>query len=813
MRDLVFACRRLLKCRKVSLPALALLALGTGATVLVFGLGTSLLSGTVPGVASSDRLVTLVPKAISVEALVGQELALPLSLPAFERFQKHSFSFAGLAAYQPTPIDLYRQGETMRVQGQVASANLFSVLGVRMALGRPFSSEDSVEAARVAVLSYGLWQRGWGESPNALGQVVTLNGKPFEVIGVAPKSFRGASLEHAADLWLTLAAAPQVVPGLTQEALADPGRRWLFWFCGRLRPGASLVAAQAEMSTLASQLGAWGAADEDPTELEVHPGLGLAPQKQGDLKRPLKLLAWMSVLFLALICSNLAALLVSRAWSSGGELALRRALGASRSQLMKMPLFEALVLATAGTLTGCALAWLASGKLSTMRLGVFLPQVEILQLDWRLTVLCGGLVFATTLGSGLLPALLVSCSDLRQPTGSTSRGKRFGVHELLLVPQVAVSLGLVVAAGLLARSLDNLRGVELGFQPQQVLNVEVDLALQNIGEANGIQFYLDLLQRLRAFPGVENVSLAANVPFRGSGVRRRMASVSADPMGTAADEAHWVAFNIVSEDYFRTLRIPLVAGRDFSPDDSPDSQLAVVNQAMARLLWPDGAAVGRAFELGPDHYQVVGVARDLLQTGLRESAAPYFYLPFRQRFEPTMTVHLRAPGDPLELAEATRNAVRELLATVPVVRVERLQEGVASALAQPRLFLQLVSALGLLALLAAALGLYSALSYSTSRRVQEIGVRRALGASTRSVLASLVKRTAWATLCGLSLGTLLVGVMGRYLSDLLFGVDLGDPGVIASTLALLSLAVIVGTLLPARAALAIEPQVAIRRQE
>ena len=816
-RDLRHGLRKLNHDAGFRAVAVACLALGICASVTVFSVIDALLIRPLPGVVEQSRIVSLGTRPTPV-AGIPEGLALGLSYPSFLRYRQASRAFSGLAAYLPLPLNLAAGGEPVRVRGQVVTDNYFSVLGLRPAAGRLLVPGEAAQAAAMpAVISYGLWQRGFGRRRAVVGSAVRLNGGVFAIAGVAPPGFRGTLHSDPADVWLPVEAAPQVLSTVTRESLYKPSPGWLVWFFGRLPPGVDLEQAQTEMDLLASRLGEGVPATQRPPALQVYPGLGVWPGGLDELARPLVLAAVLVGLLMLVVCANLGGLLLVKAAARQEEIGVRLALGVTRGRLVRQLLTESLALALLGGTAGFVLALFALDSIRGLPLGQYLPRIDNLQVDGRVVAFTLGVSVLAGVLFGLVPAVWATRRELvplLRPgagAGVLDRG-RTRLQEIFVVGQITISLVLLVSTGLFVRTLFNLQSIDPGFDAGGVADLRIDLLGPGYSAARGAAFYDQLLKQVQKLPGVEAAALAQTVPLSRTNGRGDLAELR--PAGGAAGKAMTAEYSVVSPGFFHTLGIPLLGGRDFTAGDRRGAPgVAIVNEELAGALWPGRSPLGEHVVLtaGNEAWEVVGVARSV-RVRNRETAQPYFYLPLTQRYQPDMALEVQAAsGDPLRLVSSIRGLVHRLDPNL-AVEANRLDDEVQATLAQPRLFSWLLGSFSLVAILVTAIGLYGTLAYAVSRRTRELGVRMALGARSSEIMALVIRRGLALTLTGLVLGLVGAAWATSVFSSLLFGVTPTDPAVFISVAVLLTLVGLVASSLPAYSATRVDPMAVIRHE-
>lgn len=834
------AARALLRRPTASLVIVITLALGLGANVAVFSLIHQVMLQPLP-VQDPDRVVTLYTSDFSSGPFGAT------SFPDFADLRERVDAFEDLAAYfDGAAVHLAdpHGGSAERLSGALVTENYFQLLGAEMAAGRAFLHDET--DGRVAVLSHELWTRRFGAAHSVLGEAVSLNGTPFTVVGVTAPGFRGTELAASPDVWLPLGRLADAPPfrGAADWLLDQRGARWLA-VVGRLSSDTTRDQAQTQARAVMAQiatehpdtnLGIQGAPDEArPVTLLPLAESALGGGEAEGVEQRARFLLLLVVLVLLIACANVANLRLARGQGRRRDVAVRAALGAGRYGLITESLVESLMLSLAGGLAGIGVAMGIHGLLPA-----FLPDglpaalagnsapllgVGGLALDGGVLAFCAALALATGILVGVVPALQASRSDLVSDLKDGGRGfsgsSRQGLKDVLVVAQVAASLLLLVAAGLFVRSLQVAYGEDLGFDPEGVLLTALDPGRQGLDPRQSAAFFDSLLERVRTQPGVASASLASFYPVSGAGMRRSMeiegTEIGSGEVGDGESDPE-INMNVVSDDYFRTLGIPLLAGRSFGPEDRSGSpSVIVVNRTFAERFWPGESAIGRRVRNAEHWSEIVGVVGDGKYRSLREDPLPYVYVPLAQQPLQTAMLAVRTErssrnGSPQDLLAGVRHAVRELDATLPLYRTRTLEEHLGDALRQERTTAVLVGALGLLALALAAIGIYGVMSVRVAERRRELGIRTALGATAHDILRAVIGRGLGLTVAGLVLGVLLALPLARSIAGYLYGVAPSDPVTYVGVAILLALATLAAVWPTARHASRVDP-VRVLREE
>ncbi|MBO0857908.1 MAG: ABC transporter permease, partial [Chloracidobacterium sp.] len=779
-QDLRFGARMLLKNPGFTLIIVLTLALGIGAVAAIFSVVDAVLWRPLPA-PRPERLVALYT---SGEDGSGYR---SLSYPDYAYYRDNQKSLEGLAAYVRVPLN-WRDGDRIeQIGSELVTGNFFGVLGLRAAAGRLFTVEDdrTPGAHPVAVISHRLWRERFNADPRALGQTLNLNNNYYTIIGVAPAGYSSVLLDWGKqpEVWLPMMMQPQALPtGANMDLLSSRDAIWLMAL-GRLKDGVKFEQAEAEIKILAAQL-----ENQWPQQNAGRKGILLPgskarfwPEYRHEITRILTILGALAALTLLVACSNVANLLLARAAGRRKETGVRLALGAGRWRLARQWLTESLLLSLIGAGAGLLVAAWMIKVLTAFQLPFKIRLAIEPRLDPRALLFTLLAAVTTSLIFGLAPAWRAARLDL---AGSLKEGgefggklNRFSLGNLFVVAQVALSLALLAGAGLLARSLWNLRNINLGFNSEHALLAAIRLDPREFNAEQGLNFYQRLLDRVRSMPGIESASLTNNVPIN----RVRMQSPPVAAEGAEPQRKQdWPSAdpNYISPDYFRTLGVSLPRGRDFDARDRTKSEpVAIVNQTLANKLWPNQEAVGRRMKFAGQNeaVTVIGVAPDMKYHALTEPPTYHYYLPIFQRYIGGMTLQARTVGEPLSMAAAMRAAVRETDPRVLVNEISTINGQIDFALSQPRMAATFSGLLAILAMALAAMGLSGVIAYSVSRRTREIGVRLALGARPQDVLRLVVRQGMTLALVGVAFGLIASVALTRLMKTLLFGVTSTDP--------------------------------------
>ncbi|HYU79046.1 MAG TPA: ABC transporter permease [Vicinamibacterales bacterium] len=832
LQDVRYAFRTLQRSPAFAVIVVLTLGLGMGANTAIFSLMDQVLLRRLP-VKNPRELVQLDGPGTFMGRTFNDRT---FSYPMYADLRDRNTVFTGLIARFPANATLTYRGQAERVDVELVSGNTFEVLGVSPIIGRPLTPEDdrTPGAHPVAVISYSYWQRRFAASPAALNQVVTINSTPVTIIGVAPAGFAGVVASQTPDVFMPIMMKAQLTP--TWNDLDNRRSRWLT-VVGRLKPGMTIDSAKVQLDLVYQQILAY--------ELQAVPAFASAPDRFRDRFRektlmlypasrglsglresassPLLVLMAMVGLVLLIACANVANLLLTRATARQREMAVRLALGAARNRLIRQTLTESLVLAIAGGIVGLVLSiWVGDLLLGAMP-GETVTRSLSTSPDIRVGLFTGALSLVTALVFGLVPAMQSARVELnrtmREETGSVSgSAHQARFRKGLVVAQVALSMLLVAGAGLFARSLYNLRQLDPGFQTDSLITFHVDPSLNGYDQNRIKRYYDRLLHDLTSMPGVQSASLA-QVAALTSSVSSRTVQVQGYTPKPDENMNPWT--NEIAPDYFRTLGMPLVMGREFNERDVAGAPLvAIVNETFAKYYFPGENPIGHRFGFrsmnNPAALEIVGVVKDAIYANMRRNAeetqTPRFvYTPYQQSEELNeMTVYVRASGPVDAMADQLRTVVRRADSSMPIFSLQSMDKTVDEALFNERMLALLSAAFGLLATLLAAIGLYGVMSYTVSRRTREIGIRIALGAERANVVWLVLREVALLTFIGIAVGVPVALGLSRLVKAQLFGVEPADPVTLTIAAFALTLVAFLAGYIPARRAAGVQPVFALR---
>jgi putative ABC transport system permease protein len=799
--DLRYAVRLQRKNPGFTIVAVIALALGIGANTAIFSVVNTVLLKPLP-YKDPERLVLVWEE--------NSKQGYPTDTPTAANFidwRNQNQVFEEMAAFTPTSLNLTGSGEPERLIGRRVSASLFPLLGVEPQLGRVFTAEeDQPNSERVVLLSYRLWQRRFGGDAGVVGKTLTLDGRSYTVVGVMPSRFQFPTVYD--DVWVPIAfSAPEA---------ADRGSHFLE-VLARLKPGVTLTQAQADMSTIATRL-----QQQYP---ETNTGLGavitqLHEHLVGDIKPALLILLGAVGMVLLIACANVANLLLARAAVRQKEIAVRVALGARRERLIRQFLTESVLLSTFGGLVGLAIAYGGLAILTS-----FIPdnisQGRTVSIDYKVL----GFTLLVSVATGLIFGFAPAIQSVRFNQNETlkeggrdaatgSSGKR--LRGLLVVAEVAISLVLLIGAGLLINSFLRVRNIDPGFRTENLLTMKIVLPPTKYATLESKSaFYTDLINRVQSLPGVRSAAVITNLPLyaQGNSIGVGIEGKPAPPPG----QELIVITRIISPRYFDTMSIPLLKGRQLTDQDTDKTpNVIVISETMARRFWPGEEAVGKRVSLGPinkpeDWFNVIGVVKDVRQYGLTAELEPQMYLTYRQTdfFEPRDLV-VKTDVDPVSLSSAVRKTVWEIDKDQPVSNIRTMEEILGDSIARERFSMLLLAIFASVALVLAAVGIYGVMSYSVAQRTHEIGIRMALGAQTSAVLRLAVGYGFKLVIAGIAIGLIAALALTRVMSTLLFGVTATDPMTFTLISLLLIAVAAVASYIPARRATRVNPIIALR---
>jgi predicted permease len=818
-QDVRFALRTLRANPGFAAIAILTLALGVGANAAIFSMINSILLRPLP-VKDPGQITVLTFQRGHSQA------AQSISYPEFQDIQQQPDGpFSSLVAWEIGSVGLRINGSNHALLASYVPAGFFDALGIKAEAGRLLlpSEGKTPGADPVVVLGYNFWSSRLGADPNVVGSKVLVNGHPFTVVGVAPKGFHG--LSPLIDMQAYLPYAMEVSAGGPDDLLTNVKNDNLHPL-GRLKPGVSLNEARAALAVESSRLAAKFPELDKQLSIAIYPELLSRPDPgsaSGVILAGQMFLA-LAILVLLLACANVANLLLVRATIRHREVAIRIALGSSKSRILRLLLTESVILALAGGIGGVLLGAWSARAIGSIDLHTSLPLAIDFSFDWRVFSYSFLAALLTGILVGIVPAFRASRTSLMETLRESGRAVAMGRHRLrgaLVTAQVAGSLMLLVIATLFIRSMRNAQRVDLGFKPEGLVNMTMDPSGIGYSAQQSQQFFDDLLQRVRAVPGVQSASLAFAVPL---GYYNSVATpIVAGYQPPKSEGEPQVVDNYLSPGYFANLGIPMVRGRDFNDGDRQDAaHVAIINRAFADKFWPGQDAMGREFRLKDDkkqhQVQIVGIVENSRYDDLSGDIKPFLYLPFTQEDDSSLTIFTLqvrvAGGDAESIVPAVEKVIAGMAPTLPVFNVQTMMDGLdtINGFLIYRLGAVLASVMGLLGLVLAIVGVYGVVSYATSQRTHEIGIRMALGAQSREILGLVLRQGLLIVSIGLAVGLLLATVAGRVVGQFLVGVGGTDPLSFALVSVVLAAVALFACWIPARRAMRVDPAIALRHE-
>jgi len=800
-QDLKFGLRMMAKSPGFTFLVVLMLALGIGANSTIFSWINSTMLTPIPGVSRTSDLVAVMRGEIS------EHPTPPFSYPDYADLRARTRSLSGLLAYHEDFVSLTGTGKPERIYAAYISADYFKVLGLKPILGRGLLpvEEEKPGTTPSVVISYALWQSHFGADRSIVGKTIQINRTLCTVVGVTPAGFQGCSTGLRTDLWASL-----VYRG---EQIRERDNFWLD-VLGRLKPGVNRRQAEEELNLQMQRIvEQFPNSHRGPNQITLDP-LWRSPYGANVyLYKSLPILLALAAVLLLLACANVANLLLVRNVTRRREVALRLSLGAGRWRLVRQLLVESLLLALAGGALAMVLTTWTAGTFAAFFPPTSIPLTLNGHVDRTVLLATMALAILTATIFGILPALrtsgLAPIAALKEEAGSMSGGPhKSRLSSLLVVAQIALSLLLLICAGLFTRSLQNAQRQDPGFDPNHVLLASYELEPVGYSEAQGIEFHRQVLSKLEALPGVDSVTVADFSPLS---FTLHTAYVDPDGYVPQPRESMEIDRANVGPNYFRTMRISLIAGRDFTGQDGEKSQpVAIVNQEFCDRYWPGQDAIGKRFNACGQWFTVVGVARNGKYRRLVYTPQPVIFLPLFQDYRDPVIIHARVSGDPQAYAAAVERTVHELNADLPVFGVTTLKSSMQLGSIFERLAGTFAGAFGLLALILAAVGIYGVIAYTTRQRTHEIAIRMALGAQRVSIFRLVLGQGLLLTLTGLAAGIAVSLALTSYLKSELFGVTSTDMLTYAAVALLLCLVSLIACYIPARRATKVEPMEALR---
>lgn len=806
LQDLRYGLRMLWNTPGFSAVAVLALALGIGVNTAIFSIVNSVVLRPLP-YEDPDRLVL-----VSEGNPQAGAQRFPVSPANYLDLKSQAEVFETISASMPWVFLMTGQSEPERIDGARVTADLLPLLGIEPILGHGFSREDDQPGgSRVVILSHGLWQRRFGSDPGIVGKTLTLNSQPHTVAGVLPPSFQFLSRQF--DLWIPFAFEQQEASNRSFPYLT---------VIGRIKQGKSLTQAQAEVDTIARRL------EVEYPNTNSGKGLTLTLLREhimGNVRPALLTLLAVVGFVLLIACMNVANLLLARATTRQKEIAIRTAIGASRLRIVRQLCVESLLLGLIAGLLGLLLAFVGHGVLTSL-LPSNLPRVSEIDIDVRVLAFTLTISLLTGLVFGLVPALHASKPDLNEAlkeggNGSTGRGGGNRLRSFLVVSEVALALILVIGAGLMVKSFLLLQSENPGFNPRNILTTRISLPRPKYPKpSQQAAFFQQVVERLKATPGVETAAVVTSVPIGGTNM---LVPFTIEGRPTNPEQMPKAYYRAISSDYFRAMGIQLKRGRYFIDADSEETPpVALINESMARSFWPDDDPIGKQITINfpsdlanygpPVAREIVGVVGNVKHGGLEHQPEPEMYAPFLQNPLLFMTLLVRTTGEPASMAGSVRAAVWSIDKDQPVAPMVTMEEILDRSVAQPRFRTLLLSVFAALALALAALGVYGVMAYLVEQRTREIGVRMALGAKTGDVLRLILGYSLRLTLIGVVIGLGASFLLTRLVASLLYSISPLDRATFAVTPLLIILVTLIASYVPARKAMKVDPVMALRHE-
>ncbi|MGB8592201.1 MAG: ABC transporter permease [Candidatus Acidiferrales bacterium] len=816
LQDIQFGLRTLRKSPGFTAVAVLTLALGMAANTTMFSMVNSVLLRPLP-----------VPHADQIVVVATEQKNNPyysaFSYPDFVDLQKQTEGFSGLFAYELSIAGLSADGTASHVAVSFVSGNFFSTLGIQPARGRLILPTEGAQPGSdpILVLGYAYWQSRFGGNPSVVGKQVLMNGHPVTIVGVAPRDFHGVYAIVDCQGYLPLSMATTIEDD-TNGLWTNRGDREIH-VLGRLKAGTSVKQAEASLNVVAARLAQQYAETDAGVAVRVYPERLSRPEPSASNPVPIAAAIFMILagLVLVLACFNIANVLLVRATTRQREMAVRAALGAKRGRLVRQFLTESVLLAIFGGAIGAVIASWASGVLSSLSLSTDLPLRLDFSPDSSVFAYAFGAVLLTGIIVGILPAMRAARTDVSAVLHEGGRGssdgpRRHFLRNALVVGQVAGSLLLLIVAGLFARSLTRVQKLNLGFEPDHLLNLTMDVGEVGYKDAQGREFYRAAQERLQALPGVVSVAQAVSIPM-GYYSEADAVYIEGHPL-QAGERPPQLLHNSVTPSYFVTMRLPVVRGRGFTEsDDEKATAVAIVNQTMATKYWPNEDALGKHFSIkgaaGP-FIQVIGVTKDGKYRSPAENPSSFFFLPMAQHYNSLHVIQIRTSVPPETLALTAQQTIRELAPNLPVFDVQSMTTALqgGNGFFLYRFGAELTTAMGLLGLVLAVVGVYGVVSYAATQRTHEIGIRMALGAGRRDILKMVIGQGFGVVAIGVALGLIAAIAGTSAIANVFVGIRATDPLTYTIVVGILVGVALFACWIPARRATRVDPLVALRHE-
>ena len=827
--DLRYAFRMLLKSPGFTAIAVGSLALGIGANTAIFTITRQVLL---------DKLDVHKPEDLRLFAWTGGENRVPIriwghwnetthactsfSYPVYQQLRRQSSVFEDIFAFKVIPqLAVTVDNKPEPVTAELVSGNYYSALGANAVLGRGIQSSDdgTPGSGPVAVISDGFWSRHFGRSPDVIGKTIQVNLAPVTIIGVNSRQFTGASsVQISPDIFLPFSMEPVAAPNGAKSLLTDPDQWWVL-VMGRIRPGVSDESARVAMDVLLSN------AVRSTMTVERGQSVPRFTMQDGsrgeDLNgekfaKPVYVLMALAGVVLLLACANLANLLLARAGSRHRELSVRLALGAKRGRILRQMLTESLLLSTAGGIAGLLLGYSGRNAIPHLMSSSWETEMIHVRFDWEIFAFAAAVSLFAGVLFGLVPSwrgmrMQVS-SGLKQNAHSALRDSGNFSGKILVAIQIALSMLLLVGAGLFIQTLTNLNKSHLGFRPDNLVLFEVQAPNTRYPAPKDIALYRQIEERLATAPGIRSVALSKNPLIAGNVSNDDFVP---DGLPPKLNGKAFVDDNVVGQDFFATMGIPILAGRSFDSTDTETSRLfAVVNQQLVKEYFPNINPIGRTFVSNKKHIEIIGVSGDTRYADLRNDPPATFYSLYRQqsKSEPSMTFEISSNVEFAALVPVLRAAVSSVDKDLPLLNIRTQNAQISDRTRQERIFASLTSGFGILALMLAVIGIYGIMAYTVARRTNEIGIRLALGAQARQILTMVLRETSWLAVIGVAVGLGASLLLTRFLASMLFGLKPNDPATLIGSAALLFAVALLAGFVPARRASRVQPMQALRHE-
>jgi len=810
LKDIRYAFRGLTKRPGFVAVAVITLSLGIGANTAIFSLVNTVLLRSLP--------VDKPEEIVSVSVRGKDDTMQAFSYPNYVDFRDQNQTLSGLLVYRFAPLSMSRSGNNERIWGYEVSGNYFDVLGVKAIRGRTFApEEDRTKLTHpVIVVSYDSWQRRFGGDPDLVGKEVQLNNHPFKVIGIAPAGFKGTELIYSPEIWVPAHMMEWVEPGATW---LDSRKSNNFFGVGRLKPGVSPRQAELSLNMLAMQLGKLYPNEDEGISIKIVPTGFILPELRGAVVSFTWILMGSVALVLLVTCTNLAGLLLARATDRRREIAIRLAMGANRIRLIRQLLTESILLSIIGGLGGLFLAIWIIRSLLAFKPPLDFPLSMDVGIDWRVLLFSMGISLITGAVFGLAPALQATRPSLlgslkdNAAQGGASRSR---LRSTLVVAQIALSLVVLIAAGLVVRTLQHLQTMNPGFNTNNGLMMSFDLGLQGYDEAHGQQFYRDVTARVQSMPGVQSAAVVNWVPLS-LNYNSNTVYVEGHETQRGANVPQALTANVTPR-YFGTMGTPILQGREFTEQDAEKSEaVAVVNETFVRRLLPfvssDADALNRRFSFrGPEgpFIRIVGVAGDGKYFNIAEEPRPFAWTPLAQDYSSNGALVVRTTSTPTSIFGNVRREIQAVDPNLPLFDVKTFTEHMRLSLFPARIAATVLGVFGLVALLLSAIGIYGITSYAVAQRTREIGIRMALGAQLGDVLKLVLSHGVKLTIIGVAIGLLGAYLVTRAITSVLYGVSATDPLTFVAVSLLLVFVALLACYVPAKKATKVDPLVALR---